>query len=89
MQGECENQVLKYAADHDGVEVAAARPAMIYAPGEFFKIYFLAPIARMIIGAPGIYTTDLANAMLDQVINGFEKDALQARDLVRLSQPSA
>lgn len=89
MQGECENQVLKFAAEHDGVEVAAARPAMIYAPGEFFKIYVLGPIARMIIGAPGIYTTDLANAMLDQVINGFEKDALQARDLVRLSQPSA
>lgn len=59
---------------------------MIYAPNEFLKYYVLAPIARVMVGAPGISTVDLAKVMIDQAIGGFEKDALRARDLVRLAK---
>lgn len=62
---------------------------MIYAPGELLKIYLMAPIARLMIGAPGISTVDLAKVMLDQVIGGFVKDPLRAKDLVRLSKATA
>ncbi|KAK7750324.1 hypothetical protein SLS62_007732 [Diatrype stigma] len=89
MRGECENHVLQFASEHEGIEAAAARPAMIYAPDEPLKTYVLAPIARLMIGAPGISTVGLAKVLLDQVIGGFEKDPLHAKDLVRLSKVTA
>ncbi|KAL7621850.1 hypothetical protein AAE478_007350 [Parahypoxylon ruwenzoriense] len=86
MRGEVENQVLSFAAEHDGVEAAVVRPALIYAPGELLKTFIWGPLTRLIIGAPSISTVHLAKIMLDQVIRGFEKDPLQARDRVRLSK---
>jgi nucleoside-diphosphate-sugar epimerase len=85
MRGEAENLLLKFAAEHEGVEVAAAKPSLIYAPNEFLKSTVMAPLASVVSRAPSISTVDLTRAMLDQVVGGFEKDALRAADLVRLS----
>lgn len=40
----------------------------------------------MIKGLPNIYVTDISIAMLDQVINGFEKEPLVNDDLVAIAQ---
>ncbi|KAI0009212.1 NAD(P)-binding protein [Xylariaceae sp. FL0662B] len=88
MRVEVESQVIKFAAEHEGVEAAVAKLALIYASIELLKTIVFGPLARLIIGAPSISTIDLAKAMLDQVISGFEKNPLQAMDLVRLSEPT-
>ncbi|KAI5865420.1 NAD(P)-binding protein [Durotheca rogersii] len=86
MRGEVENQVLKFAAEHDGFEAVTARPAFIYEPGEFLKAYLVGPLARLALGAPSMSSAEVAKALLEQVIAGFGKDPLRAWDLVRLSK---
>ena len=75
---------MKFAADHEGVEATAARPGMIYAPGGILKPAFGA-IVGAFAGIQNINVVDLSRVMLDQVINGFEKDPLSDADLVRLA----
>lgn len=41
---------------------------------------------REIPGLPHIELTDIAAALLDQVINGFEKDTLSNDDMIRIGQ---
>jgi hypothetical protein len=41
---------------------------------------------RLISGFPSINVVDLTAAMLDQVVNGFENDALMPADLIRIAQ---
>lgn len=41
---------------------------------------------REIPGIPHMELTDIAAAMLDQVIGGFEKDTLSNDDLARIGQ---
>lgn len=61
-----------------------AKPGLITAPGR--------PIASIFATVAGLLTTKmkyieravLAKALLDQVIDGFESDALTNEDLIRL-----
>jgi hypothetical protein len=43
-------------------------------------------VGRSIIGLPKIEATELAAALLDQAINGLEKETLVNEDLVRIGQ---
>lgn len=61
-----------------------ARPGMIYAPGEILRP-ILGTIYQAVVGMQSIRVTDLSRAILNQVINGFEKDTLSDADLVRLA----
>ncbi|KAF3071122.1 putative nucleoside-diphosphate-sugar epimerase protein [Daldinia childiae] len=85
MRGETENQVLALAAELDGVEASVAKPGYITAPGEIIKS-ITGTMIKLIVGIPSISVVDLATAMLDQVINGFEKDPLMPEDLIRIAK---
>ncbi|KAI8960899.1 hypothetical protein F5Y11DRAFT_349101 [Daldinia sp. FL1419] len=85
MRGDTENQVLKLAAELDGVEASVAKPGFITAPGEVMKS-IVGTMIQFTIGIPSISVVDLATAMLDQVIDGFEKDPLMPEDLVRIAK---
>lgn len=85
-QGETESQVLAFAAEHKGeVEAAVARPGLIKAPG-----YIIRNLAATIVGAtstvPNINASEISAALLNQVIEGFDKDTLLNDDLVSLGR---
>jgi hypothetical protein len=47
--------------------------------------YAMGTMVRVVAGIPSINVADLAAAMLDQVINGFEKEPLMPEDLTRIA----
>lgn len=53
------------------------KPGLIDAPGA---------AKREVPGVPHIELSDIAAAMLDQVVGGFEKDTLSNDDLVLIAQ---
>jgi hypothetical protein len=59
------------------VEACAAKPGLIDGPGKE---------KRVVPGLPSIELREIAAALLDQVINGFEKDTLSNDDMVRSGQ---
>jgi hypothetical protein len=85
-QGETENQVLAFAAEHKdtGLEACVAKPGLISSPGAPLKNIFIT--AASWVGARTIDVSECAAAMIDQVMHGFEKDPLSNADLVRLGQ---
>lgn len=83
-QGEIESRVLEYAAQHKGeVEVCVAKPGIILKPG-----YISQRIVAAALNLTGIVGNlsikEVAAAMLQQVINGFEKEPLENEDLKRI-----
>ncbi|KAJ5368591.1 uncharacterized protein N7496_008351 [Penicillium cataractarum] len=78
LRGEAETLILNYAEQsHGAVQSCIVKPGLIDAPGVE---------RREIPGIPHIELTDIAAAMLDQVIGGFEKDTLSNDDLARIGQ---
>ncbi|KAI1139869.1 putative nucleoside-diphosphate-sugar epimerase, partial [Hypoxylon sp. FL0543] len=92
MRGETETKVLSLAAELGGIEACVAKPGFITAPGEIVK-FIAATIVQWTAGIPSISVADLATVMLDQVINGFDKEPLMPEDLTarvpRTNQNSA
>ncbi|RYP83828.1 hypothetical protein DL770_005298 [Monosporascus sp. CRB-9-2] len=84
MRGETENRVLAYAAAHDGVEACAAKPGLIFARSDALRAA-LGSLIYWVSGVRTIAVADLARVMLDQVIDGFEREPLTDGDLVRLA----
>ncbi|KAI0884915.1 NAD(P)-binding protein [Annulohypoxylon maeteangense] len=85
MRGDTENKVLALASGLDGVEACAAKPGFITAPGEILKS-IAATMIQLTAGVPSISVVDLAKVMLDQVVNGFEKEPLTPEDLARIAK---
>ncbi|CAJ2510899.1 Uu.00g065240.m01.CDS01 [Anthostomella pinea] len=83
MRGETETEVLALATELGGVEAACVRPGLIVAPGEIMKSV-VSSVLGGLTGIPSIALGDLTAVMLDQVIEGFEKEPLMPRDLARL-----
>lgn len=78
VQGEAEAQILEYAEQSNGkVQSQIAKPGFITAPGR---------VMPNVPGLPKIELTDIAAALLDQVVNGFEKDTLSNDDMIRIGQ---
>jgi hypothetical protein len=78
LRGETETLILDYAEQSQGtVQSCIVKPGLIDAPGAE---------KREIPGLPHIDLPDIAAALLDQVIRGFEKDTLSNDDLVRIGQ---
>jgi hypothetical protein len=77
-QGETEAKILAYG-EHSGgaVESGIVKPGLIDAPGKE---------KRTVPGVPNVNLSDVAAAMLDQVVHGFEKDTLRNDDLTRIGQ---
>jgi len=78
IQGETETLILEYAEQRPGlIESAIAKPGFITAPGRD---------PPPVPGLPNLRVQDLAAALLDQVVNGFEKDTFFSDDMTRLGQ---
>ncbi|KAI1269381.1 NAD(P)-binding protein [Xylariaceae sp. FL1019] len=83
MRGETENQVLALAKKH-GMEASVVKPGYITQPWDLTKIA-MGCFVRVVAGIPSIYVADLAGVMLDQVVNGFDRDPLMPNDLAEIA----
>ncbi|KAI0965511.1 NAD(P)-binding protein [Xylaria arbuscula] len=85
MRGLTEVQILELASELGGIETTMAKPGYITAPWDLAKQAMGFAVSK-IAGLPSIDVGDLAAAMIDQVINGFEKESLMPEDLIRLGK---
>ena len=78
---------MAFAEEHKGeVEASVAKPGMITSPDKPLTS-ILVSAANLIREMPSIKRTEIATAMLEQVIHGFESDTLSNDDLIRLGKP--
>ncbi|KAJ5584340.1 uncharacterized protein N7459_004140 [Penicillium hispanicum] len=78
LRGEAETLILAYGDQSEGaVQSCVVKPGLIDSPERE---------TREIPGLPHIDLPQIAAALLDQVINGFEKSTLTNDDLVRIGQ---
>ncbi|KAH6656867.1 hypothetical protein BKA67DRAFT_532110 [Truncatella angustata] len=84
MRGETETQVLTFAAEH-GYEAAAAKPGLI-SSNQTVARSILGTFMRVTGAFPNVKVEEIAAAMLQQAVNGFEKEPLENADLVRIGQ---
>ncbi|KAI2741042.1 hypothetical protein DTO013E5_1971 [Penicillium roqueforti] len=84
-----ELMVLKFPTENEGVEVCIARPGVIANPSTWSRA-LVANLFRIVgffgRSLPNIQRSELAAAVLNQVMDGFEKEALLNADLVRIGQ---
>ncbi|KAH8678206.1 hypothetical protein BX600DRAFT_451685 [Xylariales sp. PMI_506] len=87
MRGETENQVLAIAAASGGaVEASVAKPGLITSENHGLLRKAQTLLMKVTIAVPTVDVQVMAAAMLDQVVNGFEKDPLMNEDLERIGQ---
>lgn len=88
MRGEVESRVLEYAAESKGtVDACVAKPGLIFAPGRAgLMTRAMRTIGCSLIGVPVVGVREVAAALLDQAVGGFEKDKLLNEDLARIGQ---
>lgn len=88
MQGEAESRVLDFAKNSNGVvEACITKPGIIDAPGRTGLVMrTLGSVGRAVIGLPILDVSEIAATMLQQAINGIEKETLLNDDLVRIGQ---
>ncbi|KAI5917888.1 hypothetical protein F4810DRAFT_715990 [Camillea tinctor] len=78
LKGRLEAHILDYSEKSNGaVASCIAKPGMIKGPGME---------VRIVPGLPEIELHDIATTLLDQVVNGFEKDTLSNDDMVRIAE---
>ncbi|KUI71434.1 hypothetical protein VM1G_07009 [Cytospora mali] len=78
LRGEAESRVLEFAEKSNGkVQSQVAKPGLIAAPGR---------VLPTIPGLPQIELSDIAAALLDQVVNGFGKDTLSNDEMTEIGQ---
>lgn len=80
--------VLAFGAEHR-IEVCVAQPGMVTSSATFWRaaqahLFGFTNIFTRAI--PNISRTELAAAMLGQVVRGFEKEPLTNTDLIQLGQ---
>ncbi|KAF1976414.1 hypothetical protein BU23DRAFT_47896 [Bimuria novae-zelandiae CBS 107.79] len=78
MRGETENQVLAFAAEH-GIEAAVAKPGFIKDNGWAKRAF---SVGLGLMGVPSIGLRDVAGAMLERVVKGWESEPWQNGDMV-------
>ncbi|KAL9063318.1 MAG: hypothetical protein Q9161_009527 [Pseudevernia consocians] len=87
MRGETEHRVLAFPAEHNGVEVCIAQPGIVTNSTTWSRAA-LASLFRVIniftSVFPNVSRKQLAAAVLDRALRGFEKDTLTNTDLLRL-----
>ncbi|KAI0175860.1 hypothetical protein GGR52DRAFT_538479 [Hypoxylon sp. FL1284] len=88
MRGETESRILAYAQQSGGkLEACVAKPGLIEAEGETSLLVNMAKtIGRALIGLPKVHVREISATLLDQAVNGFQKDTLLNEDLVRIGQ---
>ena len=64
-----------------------ALPGLIHAPGRPGPVMkYVQAVGRSIIGLPKVEVSEIAAALIDQVVKGFEKETLLNEDLIRIGQ---
>ncbi|OKL59731.1 hypothetical protein UA08_05038 [Talaromyces atroroseus] len=88
MRGQVESLVLDYAKQsEDAVQACVTKPGLINAPGRLgLAMSFATTIGRTLIGLPKVEVTEIAATLLDQAVNGIEKEILLNEDLIRIGQ---
>ncbi|KFY31549.1 hypothetical protein V493_01006 [Pseudogymnoascus sp. VKM F-4281 (FW-2241)] len=88
LRGEAESRVLDFAKNSNGVvEACITKPGIIDAPGRTGLVMrTLGSVGRAVIGLPILDVSEIAATMLQQAINGIEKETLLNDDLVRIGQ---
>ncbi|WP_394830007.1 hypothetical protein LVJ94_26220 [Pendulispora rubella] len=86
LRGDVESRVLEHAKESRGaVEACIAKPGLIDAPGRTgLMMKTVQTIGRSLIGLPKVDLGEMAAALLEQAVNGLEKDTLLNADLVRI-----
>jgi nucleoside-diphosphate-sugar epimerase len=78
MRGELEASILDFAQASGGrVESLIAKPGFMAAPGR---------TPPPVPGLPTVQLRDVVAALLDQALNGFEKDKMWSEDITRIGQ---
>ncbi|GAD93700.1 nucleoside-diphosphate-sugar epimerase, putative [Paecilomyces variotii No. 5] len=87
-EGKVESFVLNYAKESKGeVESAVAKPGLINAPGKMsMAMNILSRFGHTAVGFPMVDVSEVAATLIDQSLNGFEKDTLLNDDLIRIGQ---
>ncbi|SPO07758.1 uncharacterized protein DNG_10453 [Cephalotrichum gorgonifer] len=81
MRGEAENLLLRIAEESKGtLDVSIAKPGLILKPGMSMRT-MASSVATAIGLFPSVGVVQCAAAMLDQAVNGFEKETLWNSDL--------
>lgn len=79
--------VRKFAAERDGLEMQIAHPGFVTTGGILWGV---ARCGNVIPGvramAPNVSRTEMAAAILDQLVRGFDKETLTNQDLWRIGQ---
>jgi hypothetical protein len=69
------------------MEACVAKPGMIDGPGRHGLIQrTIINAGHSLIGFPKVDVKEVAAALLDQALNGFEKDTLLNEDLISIGQ---
>ena len=69
------------------VQICITRPGLIYAPGNMSTLTVVAStVMRSLIGLPRVELDEIAATLVDQAVNGIEKETLLNEDLVRIGR---
>lgn len=87
LQGVTEHKVLAFPTEHEGVEVCIAQPGVItnstsWSRAALASLFRVTNIFTRVF--PNVSREQLAAAVLDLAMQGWEKDTLSNADLVRL-----
>lgn len=89
LQCETENMVRKFPAQYEGTKVCIAHPGVVTNSTTWSRT-MLASIFRVVNlftrALPNVSRNELAAAVLNQVIYGFDKANLSNNDLIRIGQ---
>jgi hypothetical protein len=83
-----ETKVLDFAKESGGaMEACVAKPGMIDGPGRQGLIQrAVINAGHSLIRFPKVDVKEVAATLLDQALNGFEKETLENEDLIRIGQ---
>lgn len=86
-QGETEHMVLALPKEHEGVEVCIAQPGVVTNSSTWSRaaVATVFKVTNAITGAiANVSRKQVAAAVLNQAVHGFEKETLSNNDLVRI-----
>ena len=91
LRGEAETKVLAYAQQNPGkVEACVVKPGYIYSPDKHSALMGrVFGLGAAVFGFGEVDVRDLVAGVLDQVVDGFEKDTLSNADLDRIGKASS
>ncbi|KAJ4179016.1 hypothetical protein NW755_012754 [Fusarium falciforme] len=86
-QGQVETDVLERAQKSSGtLKACVFKPGLINTANTSLLVKGVQGVARVLIGLPTIQRDEMAAALLDTAVNGFEKDTFVNEELIEIGQ---